>query len=626
MSGGPTNTSQSPTTGRPNIPDSAWISGINTLLFPGDIQQGEYAYGYNIINRGGVVQTRPSKRLVFSFPGSRLQGAYIFQDANFNFWKLIIIDGYVFASQYPFKTYIRLNLRFNPWAPIVYFAQGIQSATYEPSGNIAFIEPIYWAIFQDGTSNPGWWDPISGRAIQKPVVPRLSGAQPVGYVPSLPIGTVMIFVDNRLWLAVGNQVYASDISNPLAFLEGTYLSQSDAFNFGFPVLCMSPAPEDTGLYVLTAQSLGQLQSQIQDRTQWQSTPNFQSTLSSEIGGSAPNGAKYAHGLLWIYSNKGLVSLNNALLANITSTLYAQDGEMARSRNRLSADRSGVTLGLFENLLLCAVPYCSLYNRETWIMDGDIASMLMSQIPPCWTAIWSGTWPVNYMRLIDNGVEHIYEASYSQGTRTDPITGESAGIHVWENISPSVNDDLGNGYQTPILCKWESRMILMPNEQYQKFSFIELYLVGIKGLVNLQVWYAGMAGLYNQIGTAVLESSIGPFGNTNYAVLSYQVTGTPSTELQSFKSQLRYMRGPEIVAKKITNSPHIIETGGIQSPNTARLDGVDKGFQIMLRWQGRLGFRKLKVYWTQQTETSVGAPFFPNETGQNNIVFDSADLL
>ena len=61
-------------TRRGNISDGSWVGGCDTLLFPTDLLQGCYSWSVNVLNRGGIIQTRPRRRRLFSIPGNRAQG------------------------------------------------------------------------------------------------------------------------------------------------------------------------------------------------------------------------------------------------------------------------------------------------------------------------------------------------------------------------------------------------------------------------------------------------------------------------------------------------------------------------------------------------------------------------
>ena len=65
---------------------------------------------------------------------------------------------------------------------------------------------------QDGTSTPCYWDASDFS----------SGEVDTAYVTGtprkpLPIGTAMIWQDNRLWLVQGNLIFASDLLYPQSF-------------------------------------------------------------------------------------------------------------------------------------------------------------------------------------------------------------------------------------------------------------------------------------------------------------------------------------------------------------------------------------------------------------------------
>ena len=48
--------------------DGQYTGGVDSLLYPTDLAPGTYAWGVNVINRGGVVQTRPGQTTGSKFP------------------------------------------------------------------------------------------------------------------------------------------------------------------------------------------------------------------------------------------------------------------------------------------------------------------------------------------------------------------------------------------------------------------------------------------------------------------------------------------------------------------------------------------------------------------------------
>ena len=100
--------------------------------------------------------------------------------------------------------------------PRIWFCNAIQAITFNPDNSIAILpQPKNIVLMQDGVSTPCYWDADDFS----------SGPVDLDYVTGnpkapLPIGTAMVWQDNRLWLAVGPLVYASDLLYPQSFHRG----------------------------------------------------------------------------------------------------------------------------------------------------------------------------------------------------------------------------------------------------------------------------------------------------------------------------------------------------------------------------------------------------------------------
>src|SRR5215471_11729736 len=113
-----------PQNGRTPVQDRYWILGTNSLVSPTDIAQGGYYWLENGVNRGGVMQTRPGRHLVFSLAGRRAQGICIYRPYRQKEQLVWAIDGQVFWSQYPFTTYAQIpGIQFYKDSPQVFFCQ-----------------------------------------------------------------------------------------------------------------------------------------------------------------------------------------------------------------------------------------------------------------------------------------------------------------------------------------------------------------------------------------------------------------------------------------------------------------------------------------------------------------------
>jgi hypothetical protein len=53
----------------------------------------------------------------------------------------------------------------------------------------------------------------------------------------------------------------------------------------------------------------------------------------------------------------------------------------------------------------------------------------------------------------------------------------------------------------------------------------------------------------------------------------------------------------VINEKSTDGAACLEIG--------RYDGIDKGFQLMIQWQGRLGVRMVKFFYDRQLQIPTG---------------------
>ena len=587
--------------------DGQWVGGVDSLLYSTDLMQGTYCWGVNIINRGGVVQTRPGKRRVVSFCGHKGQGAYWVRTMDDHNYKMVAIDGQIYWAPFPFTSWTHLtNVNLDPSVDRIYFCNAEQAVYYDQSNNLVLLDqPKNIVFMQDGINTPCFWDTSDFS----------SGIVDLSYVTGNPakpmmIGTVMLWQDNRLWLVVGNLVYASDLLYPQSFTEEEYLAEQTGFRFPRSVVNMIAAPVQ-GILVETDGSLHTLMSYIQDRTTWQTTQGFQSDVNLEVGLVAPWAIVYLHGMPWLLTARGIISYDRALTQNLTTVLLTVDGEMNRSKQLLAPNVTRAAMGAWENVLLAAMPASSTKNRHTWILDAGIAEKLNNTSGMCWSGIWVGSYPIQFTSPIINGTQHNYELAYSSGYLA-LNEGESpspqpetdlplqAYIHLYENFIPNQIDDV----ESAINCSFETRAFTLATDDYYRFVFAEFMIVNLKGVVPIQVYVAGLAGNYQPLFSTTLRSDIGSWGNPSSETILYYVAkeqarvpaGT-TTIFQNYRRQVRHMRTSEFIVHESPDEAACVE---IQ-----RLDGVDKAFQLMIQWQGRLGIRMIKFFYDRQLQSPQG---------------------
>jgi hypothetical protein len=119
----------------------------------------------------------------------------------------------------------------------------------------------------------------------------------------------------------------------------------------------------------------------------------------------------------------------------------------------------------------------------------------------------------------------------------------------------------------------------------------------------------MSGAYVQVGVTNFVANVGPFGDANQGIggtIYYQVTGVPDSVAIDYKSQGRIVAGPGLDTSYYSNNP--AQFLGMNSPHnieTNRNDGIDKGFQVLLKWTGICGVRRMKFFYRPQTEQGHG---------------------
>jgi hypothetical protein len=128
-------------------------------------------------------------------------------------------------------------------------------------------------------------------------------------------------------------------------------------------------------------------------------------------------------------------------------------------------------------------------------------------------------------------------------------------------------------------------------------FAEFMLVNLKGIVPFQVYVTGLAGNYQPLFSTTLRADISPWGNPDQETVLYYVALDQTTLFENYRRQVRHLRSQEFVVHQSPDAAACVE---IERP-----DGVDKAFQLMLQWQGRLGIRALKFFYDRQLQSPQG---------------------
>src|ERR1700761_8656571 len=155
---------------------SGFFGGCNTMRNPWVLDDAMYQYGVNIVNRGGVIQTRPGYKLGLTFPSGNLQGGEIIQitkvDQNGNVYLngdqylVFAVDGLVYAIPFPlvqpnklteWTQYQLPNLQFNKDAKRVYFTVA-QKSLSTVGVNLQLNSTYNVLMMQDGIGPSAYFD------------------------------------------------------------------------------------------------------------------------------------------------------------------------------------------------------------------------------------------------------------------------------------------------------------------------------------------------------------------------------------------------------------------------------------------------------------------------------------
>jgi hypothetical protein len=602
---------KTPVQGAAIASENDWSLGCDSYTHFTRIGKGYVCWAVNIVNRGGVLQTRPGKKLILNLPIAGVpQGLCIFRPTPSYGMECLVfaVAGTIYMSRYPFVDYQYVTgLVFDPYAPMIRFCAGKKVSTLNPDGTLQILsQPYNVLIIQDGVTAAGVFDG------SHPTGYHIYGGAP-GY--GTPLGLHMCWSGNRLWVSRDESVFASDFLDPLTFSDSTYLATADNFQLPFPCTGMCETPDERTLLAFCQTSIVSFQSQIADRTMWQQVTDFQKIIVPDTGSVAPRTVYNQFGTSWFLSEFGFTNLNMAQGQAGTDRIPPKDIEMMRSKDNMGADRSMACGTAFADFAMLSVPSGSTGNRHTWIMDAAPQSRLGSQITMfsplmgtvSWAGVWTGTYPIEYATDIIQGETRCFELSKNCAL----LNGSH--LNIWENF-------VGQRYDyndTPIQCMAELRCFDMGTDLY-KFRNVEVDLSEIWGEVKFEIWYAGIRGNYVKICEKTIEAEIGIFEPG--LVIQYDANFQTDTLLASWRPQIRTIRSEEVSGASEENT----DFGPLCGPESVYQQNIDKGFQILFRWTGACGIRQVRIYADPYMEPRTGTCEADEQAGVN--IIDEIGLL
>lgn len=501
------------------------MSHLDPLRIPGDDSKSSsgamrlgaaYRVGTNIINRGGFITTRPGNEWKVTFPqrpldidgnqvASSAQGAIHFKTLSGQDYLVCAVDGAIYYASYPFTEWHVLPIRLRADVSEIYFAVCEQALTKNNDGSVASIDPRRVLVIQDGTSRPLVWD---GNACVASV--------------AIPAGACMAWSGNRLWVADGPKLYASDIGDPTSFDETAYLGIGGSFLFPLRITAMSENT-DGNLFVWTETSMHLVSSGVRDRSLWQSTTNFIQTVSNTVGCVSNRSVRQQYGMTWWMSRDGLANYNSAYNTKISSVFPVLDSEMAISKAGLHQDLTRCCLGTHGNFLLVSVPYGSTRNKHTWVMDAaPLASVTELNAPPVWSSIWTGFAPAAWISGFIASASRCYQLSHDEDGR----------VSLWEAFSTRTDD-----HGIPIRWSLETRGFGADGFTRIEVKRVDLRLANIRDTLDLAVFLSpSHYGAYRKILTHRAVADVSPLSTSGSITPYTEIPGIAAGQMRLLSSQ------------------------------------------------------------------------------------------
>jgi hypothetical protein len=494
------------------------------------------------------------------------------------------VDGKVYYLPFPlvqpssWEDYILSGIEMNPNAETINFVIATRSATISTGGGVAVTPSHRIIIIQDGTTTPCYWD----------------GSNDTGNVAeNMPIGYWMAFSGNRLWVANGNIISASDLADPLGWDERKTGSGRGDFSVPRRITALQDyvgQNNDTSLYVFTDQSTYSIASGILDRNAWANTANFQSNIFPHIGCVAGKSIAFQAGQMWWYSQGGLVSVDVASASYLSSQILFKDIEMAKAKRLMAPDYTGICATSFENYILYSIPYLEKLNSVTMVLDYAVASEWNQNKIPAWSGVWTGIRPVEWASGMINNQPKLFAFSVDYSPSSDGSYN-----HFWEAFTEEredryfeINEDgTTTDRVSRIYCQFESGL-LGDTMDLKQLAYGEVDCSQIAGTVDIKVSFRGTKGKYQSI----LEKRI-------LAVTEkYQYENTP------YESQINDLGILQTQARRL-----ITENIGPNRANSScesyNSNDVDKGFSFLIEWCGALGIDSMRMYLDPWPDKSVG---------------------
>lgn len=570
---------------------AGWWDGCNSSKTSWLLQDTQYVWGVNTVNRGGIIRPRPGFRMKLILPPGNLQGVFFFtpdkSTATVTQPCLVFaVDGKVYYAPFPlttpsnWETFRLRNINFNPNARQVFFEKAQKSVVSEEEGNLQRIVPTYSVLcMQDGSSDFAYWDGEINEQLNEEAT-------------GVPRGTWMVFASGRLWVARGNLIIASDLFDPIGYVERTEISSDFKFNGEITGVAKTVGENRlSNIIVFTIDESDTLLSSIIDRDTWSKTTNFQQVFFPDRGCISGRSITTQAGLLWWYSDSGLVSADSAASSFLTSRIRYRDIEMARCKRNFAPDLSSICSAAFENYLLVSTPSGDPLNAMTMVLDYAIADEILREQGPAWNGVWTGIRPVEWANGMVNGKRRLFAAS------VDYQEAGGSFNHIWEAFDSVRRDTYidqdvaGNLTEKSNRIYWNfETKKLGDGLDLKRFLFAELDVTEISGDLQLKCSFGGTKMGFHEILNRRIIATVDNSSESNNNLEKILAAGI------QLKPQSR----------RIVTSDGEVDDNQIEGVEAQDLPNVDKFFGLLIEGCGDGGIEAFRFFMEPYPEKSTGS--------------------
>ena len=509
------------------------------------------------------------------------------------------------------------QLIFDTKAPDIIVCKTVRSATIQ-DGTIFVTLPVNTLIIQDGVSLAGYWDGTSGNQLNPEKRWVLDSKGNIIYVDGYNqtrIGKYMAWSGNRLWVSNGTQVFASDLNDPLHFTEETVLTNIPVFTFPKNVTGMidrgTSGTLESLMFIGTEDGIYTIYTGVQQRSAWVSTADFVRKIFAGTGCVSHKSMITHMGLLYWYSDMGVVAFDSLGTVTSTQSLTPIDSEMSYSKQQMANDRSRICAGHFDSYVWWSVPVAvasttsvypatyksKVYNGHTQVLDRLVtpASFYLNTVTNFgstgWQGVWTGLRPIEWATMSIYGKTRVYCLSLDYDGQ----------LRIWEGFNGNRCDN-NNPITWAIETKAHNINMVNPMFNYSVFRYFRLLLTEIYGNLAITGYWKGLRGQYHQLLDTTVTATPGSILLNNPEYLPI-INSTPA---YNFVKQTR-----DILSK----DNRMNEQNTSVNVESKFQDDIDRAFSLLLQFQGVGALKAYRIATDANPDNTEGA-VVPDEDGQH----------